>query len=166
MPEPADLPVRVESTPGVGSTFSVTVGLTLDASLPKAPVVSSRCRSGARVLLAEDEPINRMVAEAMLLEAGVAVDLARDGQQALEMAKMRAYDLIFLDLQMPRLDGMGAARAIRALPLHAHTPILALTASAFVQDREECLAAGMDGHIVKPVEAEVLMATLVQFLGT
>jgi CheY-like chemotaxis protein len=144
----------------------VTVGLTLDTSLPKAPVVSMRCRSGARVLLAEDEPINRMVAEAMLLEAGVAVDLARDGQQALEMAKMRSYDLIFLDLQMPRLDGMGAARAIRALPLHAHTPILALTASAFVQDRVECLAAGMDGHIVKPVEAEVLMASLVQFLGT
>ena len=118
------------------------------------------------MLLAEDEPINRMVAEAMLLEAGVAVDLARDGQQALEMAAKVAYDLIFLDLQMPRLDGMGAARAIRALPIHTHTPILALTASAFVQDREECLAAGMDGHIVKPVEAEVLMATLVQFLGT
>jgi CheY-like chemotaxis protein len=88
------------------------------------------------------------------------VDFAADGQQALAMAQANRYDLILMDIRMPNMDGLDATRAIRQLPGYAATPILAMTASAFENDRRACLDAGMNDHVAKPVMPEQLFATL------
>ena len=120
--------------------------------------------AGLRVLLAEDNPINQEVATALLQAVGVAVDLAADGQQAVQLAAQRHYDLVLMDMQMPVMDGLAATRALRAMPQHARTPILAMTANAFGDDRRACLDAGMDDHIAKPVDPELLYAMLGRWL--
>ena len=166
--------IGVDSAPGRGSTFWFTVRLdhadrapeTLPgAAAPASPEAELKARyAGVRVLLAEDEPVNQAVTLELLADAGLAVDLAEDGVQAVEMAGRGRYDLLLLDVQMPRLNGMEAARAIRALPGYAATPILAMTANAFEDDRRACLAAGMNEHIGKPVKPERLYATLLAWL--
>jgi two-component system sensor histidine kinase/response regulator len=93
------------------------------------------------------------------------VDPAADGVEAVEKARENVYDLILMDVQMPRLDGLGATRAIRALPEHQHTPIVAITASAFVEDRKRCLEAGMNGYLRKPVTRAALAAELGNWLA-
>ena len=142
------LPARVQPQPGPGAAE-----LTL----------RQRTRA-ARVLLAEDNPINREVALELLREVGLNPDLAADGAQALDLARAHVYDLILMDVQMPVLDGLAATRAIRALPGYARTPILALTANALGEDRALCLAAGMNDHVGKPVEPEQLFAALLRWL--
>jgi len=167
--------VGVESTPGVGSTFWFTVRLQkagpssrlLKAAntVPPDHQIKSRHR-GARILLAEDEPINREVSRGLLEDVGLFVDVAEDGCTAVEMASQTAYDLILMDMQMPRMNGLDATRAIRELPggLHAATPILAMTANAFSEDRQACLDAGMNDHIGKPIDPDVLFSTLRNWL--
>jgi PAS domain S-box-containing protein len=118
----------------------------------------------ARVLVAEDNPINQEVAQALLRDAGLSADMAVDGRSAVEMASARHYDLILMDVQMPRMDGLDATRAILALPGHARTPIIAMTANAFNEDRQACLDAGMCDHVTKPVNPDVLYATLLKWL--
>ena len=165
--------VGVDSEPGRGSTFWFTVRLRENRQAVPAPTGDSstppeqdiRCaHAGTRVLLVEDEPINREVSLALLEEVMLAADVAEDGQQALEMASRQHYALILMDVQMPRLNGLDATRAIRRLPGYADTPILAMTANAFDEDRRDCLAAGMNDHIGKPIAPERLFAALQRWL--
>ena len=121
---------------------------------------------GARVLLAEDNPVNQEVATHLLQLAGLDVDTAFDGQEAVEMARAGRYDLILMDMQMPVMDGLAASRAIRALPELRDTPIIAMTANAFGEDRTACLEAGMNDHVAKPVDPTLLYDTLQRWLAT
>jgi CheY-like chemotaxis protein len=165
--------VGVESTMGQGSTFWFTVrlGKGADAVLPAPTFAQDTAEarlkaefSGTRVLLAEDEPINQEVSRGLLEDVGLVVDLAEDGAIALDMAQRAPYALILMDMQMPNMNGVDATKAIRTLPGFAHTPILAMTANAFDEDRQVCLDAGMNDHISKPVDPDRLFETLVRWL--
>jgi CheY-like chemotaxis protein len=100
----------------------------------------------------------------LLDDAGLSVDLAEDGQQALDLARQNRYDLILMDMQMPNLNGVDATKAIRADSLNRATPILAMTANAFDEDRQACLEAGMNEHLAKPVDPDLLYETLLKWL--
>ena len=120
---------------------------------------------GKRVLLAEDNEMNQMIAEAILTEAGLAVEIAGDGTEAVEKMKAASpgyYDVILMDIQMPKMDGYEAAKQIRALddPQKAGIPIVAVTANAFEEDRKVAMEAGMNGHLAKPYDIPAIMETL------
>ena len=119
--------------------------------------------AGRRVLLAEDNPINQEVACELLTSAGLLLDVAADGEQAVALALRRHHDLVLMDVQMPGMDGLEATRRIRAA-LGPALPVLAMTANAYGDDREACLAAGMDDHIAKPVDPAELYARLLRWL--
>lgn len=121
-------------------------------------------RRGARILLVEDNIVNQEVAQMLLESMGMRVVVADNGQVAVERAARESFDLVFMDVQMPVMDGLEAAAAIRRLPDRHALPILAMTANAFSEDREQCLAAGMNDHIAKPIELEKLQALLLRWL--
>jgi two-component system sensor histidine kinase/response regulator len=114
--------------------------------------------------VAEDDATSQAVARGLLEDAGLVVDMVSNGRDAVARARETRYALILMDMKMPDMDGLQATRAIRQLPGWSNVPILAMTANAFADDRVRCLAAGMSGHLGKPVEPEVLYATLMQWL--
>jgi two-component system, sensor histidine kinase and response regulator len=114
----------------------------------------------ARILLVEDNPINRRVAMAMLKTTEMAVECAENGQEALDALGSRAFDAVLMDVQMPKMDGLEATRRIRRDLGLKRLPIIALTAHASIEDRDQCLAAGMDDHVPKPIDREVLFDAL------
>ncbi len=153
------------SVPGEGSVFWFTVPLARAGEDQEAFEHSVRelgeprraRQVVARVLLAEDNAVNRMVAVALLEKHGLEPDIAVDGGEALEMFKKGSYDAVFMDCEMPRLDGYRTTEAIRELESSAwRTPIIAMTAHAMDGDRERCLAAGMDDYLSKPLRPNEL----------
>jgi len=162
----------VHSTPGAGSTFWFTARLDKAVHAQAAPpsalvdtaAALARDCAGRRILLVEDEPVSRRIAVELLQEAGLTVEVACDGAEAVERCRDHPYDLILMDLQMPGLDGLEAARAIRRQGRCSAVPIVAMTANVFDDDRARCRAAGMDDFIAKPVFADVLYATVLAWL--
>ncbi|MFZ5833452.1 MAG: ATP-binding protein [Planctomycetota bacterium] len=160
--------IWVESEVGQGSTFHFTVRLPPADELPldaAEPTVLSAPPRTLRVLLVEDNPANQKLAQYLLGDRGHMVDVAEDGCRALAMAGANDYDVILMDVQMPGMDGLEVTGAIRAREdEQSRVPIVAMTAHAMKEDRERCLAAGMDSYLGKPIDAREMIA-LVERLG-
>ena len=131
---------------------------------PSATQESLAVIKGARILLVEDNELNQEVAVELLRDAGFLVDLAENGQVALDKVQAADYDVVLMDMQMPVMDGMTATRKIRELPQHRDLPIVAMTANAMAADREACLAAGMNDHVAKPIEPQDLFTSLLKWI--
>ena len=166
--------VEVESRIGVGSTFTVTIPCRIaseDETQAKRETNPSdqKCLCGTRILLTEDNDLNAEIATELLQEEGCTVDRAKDGVECVDMLEKAAngtYQLILMDIQMPVMNGYDAARKIRGLddPKKANIPIIAMTANAFTEDRQVALDAGMNDHIAKPINMNVLVPTLRKYL--
>jgi signal transduction histidine kinase/FixJ family two-component response regulator len=149
--------IHVESAEGEGSTFTVELPLTRGeaAEAEEADDIDASDDQNLRLLAAEDNPTNQQVLAAVMESLGIDIDIVPDGRQAVDAWRVGGYDLILMDIQMPVLDGIDAAREIRAIEAsekRRRTPIVALTANALTYQVEEYMAAGMDGHVAKPIE--------------
>ena len=177
--------LHVESEPGVGSCFSFTVKLGVASDSYEQPsglpVIFTSRQQGrntrptahaslknlteARVLVAEDNSINQQIMLELLEQVGITVQLARNGQEAVDMVAASAtFDAILMDLQMPLMDGYEATHLIRQMKSAEELPIIAITAHAMVKDRQRCLASGMNGHISKPINPDELYNALMQWI--
>ena len=160
--------IGVSSQLGQGSTFWFTASLNRgradDLQRGHAVVPGAKVRSGARILLVEDNEINQEVAREILEGFGLVVEIANQGLDALQKVNVRHYDLILMDMQMPVMDGLEATLRIRQLPAFQDIPILAMTANAFEEDRRRCKEAGMNDFVSKPVEPERLLASLTRWI--
>ncbi|MDR1574229.1 MAG: response regulator [Clostridiales Family XIII bacterium] len=169
--------LSITSTPDVGSAFLFSVVLAphagSDAETEKlsGDEIANQRYDGYSLLVVEDNEINQVVAETLLSEMGFAVDIAEDGRQGVDAFLRKAYDLIFMDIRMPVMDGLSAAREIRLAEADrassgandarpSHVPIIAMTANAMREDRELSYEAGMDGHISKPIDTEEIRSVL------
>ena len=166
--------VAVESKIGVGSKFTVTIPCRIaseDETQAKREINPSdqKCLCGTRILLTEDNDLNAEIATELLQEEGCTVDRAKDGVECVDMLEKAAngtYQLILMDIQMPVMNGYDAAKKIRRMddPQKAGIPIIAMTANAFTEDRQVALDAGMNDHIAKPINMNVLVPTLRKYL--
>jgi signal transduction histidine kinase/AmiR/NasT family two-component response regulator len=165
--------VGVETEPGKGSRFWVELPLRVvssPVSAARSPDerLAARLDMPCRVLVAEDNPVNRRVAIRMLEKLGCTVETAGDGAEALDMYGRLPFDILFMDCQMPEMDGYDAAAAIRRAEKEQgrpHTPIVALTAHAAASDRDRCFAAGMDDYLSKPVSSEQILAVIQRLMA-
>ena len=169
--------IDVQSEPGKGTSFDIILDFRIDengaeeeSSNESVPVASFK---GRRVLLVEDNEMNREIARDLLEEQGLTVEDADDGDVAVEKVRdvlargeSGYYDFILMDIQMPRMNGFEATREIRAMqePLGVHIPIIAMTANAFEEDRQNALAAGMDEHLAKPIDVQTMFTTIARVL--
>ncbi|WP_243359862.1 response regulator [Fundidesulfovibrio terrae] len=165
--------IWVESQPGKGSAFRFTARFGIDrgalASSRRALPAAGKSAAGVRILVAEDNTVNRHVFKEFLLSQGYAVACVTDGSQALEALAREPYDLVFMDVQMPVIDGLEAVRRLRAGECGeaaAGIPVVALTAYAMSGDRERFLEAGMSGYLPKPVPLDQLQAAVAEFAGS
>lgn len=169
--------IHLTSKQGEGSEFIVTLECELadktvqdkQSSCPKAEK-KHLDYSGKKVLLVEDNELNREIATEILKSLGMKVDYAADGMEAVEIMSSEAgnqYDMIFMDIQMPKMDGYTATREIRTLKdtKKANVPIIAMTANAFDEDRKKAIKAGMNGHIAKPIDVNVILQNLDRIFG-
>ena len=161
-----------ESSPGQGSRFYLKARFEpmLEPCAPPRPdpgcPASGSPARRERILLVEDEPINQEVAKEYLSEAFADVSVANNGQEALDLCQTQRFDLIFMDMHMPVMDGLACTRNIRQTPNpNQKTPIIALTANAFREDAERCIAAGMDGYLSKPAKPAELIATALRWIS-
>ena len=176
--------IGVDSQEGKGSTFWFSIPLRKVTYIPRHEPAEFHCGDagdpmdlsammealkqrapGLPILLVEDEPINQEICRLMLEDAGLRVDVASDGLEALDQIDNQRYALILMDMQMPRMNGLDATRAIRAQEGWEQVPIIATTANAFEQDRQICLEAGMSDHLPKPFTPETLFPMLCKWLG-
>ncbi len=161
--------IWVESEFGKGSRFFFTACFGIGKQDDSAPMISETittlpCLTGRRVLLAEDDAINREVLSELLTSWGIKLEIARDGKQAVLQATTADFDLLLMDIQMPEMDGLTATRLIRAEKGLQDLPIIAMTAQALSSDREKAQAAGMNDYLTKPVNPEKLAAALLHWL--
>lgn len=172
-----DVPFAMLASAGIAAVLAkpVTASSLLDAVLEsmqgnERPLARTmveqdlRALHGRSILLVEDNAVNQAMALELLHSVGLLVDTADDGQVAVERVASKAYDLILMDVQMPRLDGLAATRLIRQMPVGSDVPILAMTANAFAEDRQACLDAGMNDHVAKPIDPDGLFLTLLRWL--
>jgi signal transduction histidine kinase len=163
--------ITVDSVPGEGATFRLRIPVEKCTASPHGETADDdvltrlqQRHAGAHVLLAEDNRALQSLIVRILDDAGLRVFVAGDGQEAITMAESANFELILMDLIMPKVSGIEAARAIRALPHHGKTPIVAVTARAFESDREEALRAGINAHIAKPLAQGLLLRVVLEWL--
>ena len=162
----------VETTPEVGSTFWFTVQLKKACEAPVTQVAAAtdaeaeikQRYAGLRILLVDDEPINVEITRFQLEAVDLLVDTAEDGAEAVALARKNSYAVIFMDMQMPKLNGLEATRQIRLLPAYRDTPVIAMTANAFAEDKLLCVEAGMNDFLVKPFNPNELFVVLLKWL--
>lgn len=171
--------IHVTSTPGVGSTFAFSIRLlktqqAVENAREEIAITGVEAESrlirdfaGTRVLVAEDDWVNQEVALELLREVlGFTVDIAENGNRAVEMAMVNHYHLVLMDMQMPEMNGLEATQCIRQIPACKNLPIIAMTANAFAEDQALCMDAGMDGFVAKPVNPDLLFVTMLKWLSS
>lgn len=160
------------SAPGRGSVFWFTAWLstgivpaaTAATAAQRAEDVLRQAHAGTRILVVDDEPINREIGRDLLEDAGLRVDLAADGPEAIERIRTTPYAFVLMDMQMPGMDGLECTARMREMPAGATVPIVAMTANAFPEDKARCLAAGMNDFVSKPVDPDVLFEVVLHWL--
>jgi signal transduction histidine kinase/ActR/RegA family two-component response regulator len=161
--------IGVTSDVGIGSTFWFTARLPMTAA-PTPAAVAARRRTDVvarRILLVDDNPVNQLVAQAMLKKDGHAVVVVADGVQALAAVQAQPFDLVLMDMQMPVMDGLESARSIRGLDTSVRAiPIIALTANVMAEEIASCRAAGMNAHLAKPIDRGLLRQMIATYTGT
>ena len=163
--------ITVDSKKNIGTTFTIEIPMTLTTTKPlNSEVPANSDISGLHILLVEDNELNAEIAQTLLETAGAKTTVAHNGEQALEVFQNHApktFDAVLMDVMMPVMDGLTATKAIRNLdrPDAKTIPIIAMTANAFAEDVEKCIAAGMDAHIAKPVEIETIKRVIRKYVS-